>query len=81
MINNNPLFTAKDTVRTPVALFIFNRPELTAIVFEAIAKARPTKLMVVADGPRFPQEAGKCEQTRAIIKRVDWDCEVITNYS
>jgi hypothetical protein len=46
-----------------------------------IAKVKPEKLFVVADGPRFPEEEEKCEETRAIIKRVDWDCEVLTNYS
>jgi len=70
-------------LRTPVALLIFNRPDTTQRVFEAIARARPPKLLVVADGPRArrPGEAEKCAQTRAIIERVDWECEVVTNYS
>ncbi|HBE19437.1 MAG TPA: hemolytic protein HlpA-like protein [Cyanobacteria bacterium UBA11367] len=66
---------------TPVALFIFNRPDLTEIVFEQIRSAKPKKLLVVADGPRFPQEAEKCEKARKIIERVDWHCEVLTNFS
>ena len=37
---------------TPVIFFIFRRPDLTAKVFEAIRKAQPTKLFVIADGPR-----------------------------
>jgi hypothetical protein len=65
----------------PIAFFIFNRPDLTKIVFETIAKAKPEKLFVVADGPRFPEEAEKCLQARAIIDRVDWKCEVLTDYS
>lgn len=36
----------------PVAFIIFNRPETTARVFAEIAKAKPAKLLVVADGPR-----------------------------
>jgi hypothetical protein len=70
-------------VTTAVALLIFNRPDTTARVFEAIAKVKPSKLLVVADGPRVDRfgEADKCAQTRAIISNVDWDCEVITNYS
>ena len=70
-------------LRTPVALLIFNRPDTTECVFNAIARARPSKLLVVADGPRDSRagEAARCEQTRAIIKRVDWDCEVITNFA
>jgi hypothetical protein len=68
-------------VDTPVAFLIFNRPELTARVFAEIAAARPRKLLVVADGPRSADERELCERTRAVIDRVDWDCEVLTNYS
>lgn len=68
---------------TPVALLIFNRPDTTERVFREIAKAKPPKLLVVADGPRANRagEYEKCQQTRAIIQKVDWDCEVITNFS
>ena len=60
-------------LRTAVALLIFNRPDTTERVFKAIAQAKPPKLLVVADGPRSarPGEAEKCQQTRAIIERVD----------
>ncbi|MBE9166073.1 glycosyltransferase family 2 protein [Pleurocapsales cyanobacterium LEGE 06147] len=70
-------------MKTPVALVIFNRPDTTEKVFEAIRRAKPPKLFVIADGPRVdrPKEAEKCAASRAIIKRVDWDCEVIENYS
>ena len=70
-------------MRTPVALLIFNRPDTTAKVFEAIRQAKPPKLLVIADGARssHPGEVAKCEAARAIINSVDWDCEVLTNYS
>jgi hypothetical protein len=68
---------------TPVVFLIFNRPDTTQQVFEAIRQAQPSKLLVVADGPRRDreEEAEKCQATRDIIKTVDWDCEVMTNYS
>ncbi|WP_255427214.1 methyltransferase domain-containing protein [Sphaerospermopsis sp. LEGE 00249] len=68
---------------TPVGFLIFNRPETTARVFEAIRQAKPPKLLVVADGPRAEKlgEAEKCAATRAIINQIDWECEVLTNYS
>lgn len=71
------------SLSTPVAFIIFNRPDTTAKVFEAIRQAKPQKLFVIADGPRVdrPNEAEKCAATRAIIDRVDWECEVLTNYS
>lgn len=70
-------------LKTPVAFLIFNRPDTTQRVFAEIAKAKPPKLLVVADGPREnkPGEAQRCAETRAIIDQVDWDCEVLTNFS
>jgi hypothetical protein len=66
----------------PVGFFIFNRPHLTERVFQAIAGVRPKKLLVVADGPRFPEEKEKCMQAREIVlSGMNWDCEVITNFS
>lgn len=69
------------SISTPVAFLIFNRPELTQRVFQAIAKAKPKTLLVVADGPRSPDESEKCRKARAIIDQVDWDCRVLTNFS
>jgi hypothetical protein len=70
-------------LRTPVAFIIFNRPDTTARVFEEIRRARPSKLLVVADGPRIdlPGETEKCAAVRAIIDTVDWPCDVLKNYS
>ena len=70
-------------MQTPVAFMIFNRPDLTEQVFREIARARPPKLFVIADGPRPHQlgERDKCAAARAVVERVDWDCEVVKNYS
>jgi hypothetical protein len=71
------------SMKTPVVLIIFNRPAQTEKVFEAIRQAKPPKLLVIADGPRpnRPDDAKKCAAAREIIDRVDWDCEVLKNYS
>ncbi|MBT9168466.1 MAG: hypothetical protein DDT22_00506 [candidate division WS2 bacterium] len=70
-------------LKTPVVFLIFNRPDTTEKVFEEIRRARPPKLLVVADGPRSDKlgEAEKCKAARAIVERVDWSCDVLTNYS
>ncbi len=62
---------------------IFNRPDLTARVFTEISRARPRTLLVIADGPPAarPGEAENCAASRAIIDRVDWDCNVLNNYA
>lgn len=66
---------------TPVVFFIFKRPKQTLQVFQAIAQARPSKLYVIADGPRNRSEIQDCQWTRKIIDQVDWDCTVYKNYS
>lgn len=68
---------------TPVAFFIFNRPDTTELVFEAIRRAAPSRLLIVADGPRpdRPGEAEKCTAARAVVAGVDWPCQVSTNFS
>lgn len=66
---------------TPVIFLIFRRPDLTAQVFETIRQAQPKTLLVVADGPRNEDETILCQQARAVTEQIDWDCEVLRNYS
>lgn len=63
-----------------VLFLVFNRPDTTGVVFEAIRQARPKRLYVAADGPRPSRsgEAQRCAETRAVATAVDWDCEVKT---
>lgn len=63
---------------SPVLLVIFNRPETTLRVFEQIARAKPARLYVAADGPRTPEEAARCDRAREIATSISWDCEVKT---
>jgi hypothetical protein len=67
-------------LQTPVGFFIFNRPDLTTVVFKAIARARPKKLFVISDAAAKDADEEKVRQCREIIERVDWDCEVIKKY-
>ncbi len=68
---------------TPVAFFIFKRPDVTQRVFDSIAKARPQQLFLIGDGPReeVPDEAERVAQTRELVAKVDWDCDVRTDFS
>jgi len=72
-------FIESSSFKTPVLFLIFNRPNVTQRVFSAIKKVRPTQLYVAADGPRSnPGEKERCNKTRNILEKVDWDCEVKT---
>jgi hypothetical protein len=67
----------------PVVFLIFNRRDLTEKVFDRIRQAKPTSLLVVADGPRRdrPDDEAKCRATREVVEKVDWPCQVLKNYS
>jgi hypothetical protein len=63
----------------PVAFIVFNRPDTTARVLDAIRQQRPQRLLVVADGPRpgRSSEAERCKAVRRLIDDgVDWPCDV-----
>lgn len=62
---------------TPVLFIIFNRPEATRKVFNAIRNVKPKQLFIAADAPRLnKEEALLCKRTRKIALEVDWECEV-----
>ncbi len=67
-------------ITKPVLFLIFNRPDATQKVFDAIREAKPAKLFVAADGPRLskPEDNAKCFASRKIIEQVDWECDVQT---
>jgi hypothetical protein len=77
------VFMSSSFVTAPVALIIFNRPELTAKVFESIRQARPATLVVIADGARTSRkgETELCAATRAITENIDWPCRVVRHYA
>jgi len=66
--------------KASVLFLIFNRPEPTRQVFQAIRAYRPTRLYIAADGPRAekPHEWCRCAETRSVVEKIDWECEVQT---
>lgn len=67
-------------MKSPVLFVVFNRPDTTTQVFEAIRKAKPTKLYIAADGPRPHKngEVDRCTEVRNFASKVDWPCEIFT---
>lgn len=68
---------------TPIALIVFNRPDKVEQLFKVIRQIKPTKLFIIADGPRLdrPDDLKKCEMTRAVFDQIDWPCEVLKRYA
>lgn len=65
-------------VESPILFLVFNRPDVTALVFNEIKKAKPKKLYVAADGARHDEELNKCNIVREIATNIDWNCELLT---
>ena len=67
-------------LETAVLFIVFNRPDTTEKVFEAIRMAKPPRLYIAADGPRSncTGDLEKVSMVRKIATSVDWLCEVKT---
>ena len=70
-------------LNTPITFCIFNRPDVTARVFNEIARQRPKHLLVIGDGPRpdHPSDPVQIARARQILDRIDWPCDVRTCFA
>lgn len=70
------------TTQNAVLMLVFNRPDVTEQVFQAVRQARPPRLYIAADGPRpsRPHDQHTTAQVREVFAQVDWPCEVHTRF-
>lgn len=64
---------------TPVLFLVFNRPETTERVLEAIRAVKPQRMFVAADGPRpgHAPDRQRCARVLEVVEKgIDWDCDV-----
>jgi hypothetical protein len=66
---------------TPVVLVVFNRPNTTRQVLDALARVKPSRLYVAADGPRHAEDEPKCQAVRAMFDDLPWACDVRRDFS
>lgn len=66
----------------PVLLIFFCRHEQFQKVFEAVKKARPSKLYLYQDGAREnrPDDLIGIQKCREIAEEIDWECQVYKLY-
>jgi Glycosyl transferase family 2 len=67
--------------RAAVVLLLYARPDTTQRLVDIVRAATPSRVLVVADGPRDAADAELCEATRDVIARAEWECDVLTNYA
>lgn len=82
MSQQNPIELPK-SFRTPVTVFVFNRPATTQLLIERLAQLQPPKLYVVCDGARSNKltDNSLISQTLSLFENLPWDCEIEFNKS
>jgi hypothetical protein len=70
-------------VGLPVVVIVFNRPDCTSRVLEALARFKPDPLFVVGDGPRpgRPEDVENVRKVRRLFERLPWRCDMIQSMS
>lgn len=65
---------------TPLLLLVFNRPDYTQKLIDALAIVKPSSIFVVADGPRInvDGETERCSEVRKIVTNLPWKCRITT---
>ena len=74
---------SSNPITTPVVLIVYNRPQHTQRVLEAIERSKPSKLYLIGDGPRSGDVSDEknVAETRKICESVSWECEVFSNFA
>ena len=62
-------------IETPVAIFIYNRPEHTEKLINAISGFQFKNLIFIADGPKSIADQTNCSRARELVIK-DWGCHV-----
>lgn len=64
-----------------VAIFIFTREKAVEVI-KRIAEVRPSKIYILGDNGRNEDERVKVAKVRKLVEEaIDWECEVVKNYS
>lgn len=63
-------------------LILYNRPDLTELLFDVLRIIKPPKIYLSFDGPRTDIEGDleKCNAVKKIFEKIDWKCDKIENH-
>lgn len=70
------------TTKNAVLMLVFNRPEVTRRILQAVKEAKPPRLYVAADGPRpnNRNDQVQSQAVRGLFDQIDWPCEIHTRF-
>lgn len=68
--------------KIPILILVFNRPKKFEKVIKSLKVIKPKKIFIFANGPRdgFIKDVKLCEDTRDLIKKINWKCKIYTNF-
>ena len=68
---------------TPILLIVFNRPDKTLKLINALKDVKPKNVFVSADGPRDGVENDKhlCSEVRKLFDTIPWHCKITTKFN
>ncbi len=68
---------------TPIVVILYNRAARIRELLDVLRIIRPSRLLIVADGPRVQHadDAAACAEARAQIESIDWNCTIERNYA
>lgn len=70
------------SMKTAIVLFLFKRRETLQSIIERVRQYSPTRLYLIADGPRTASEREAIELTRELAESlIDWECEIVRRYA
>lgn len=65
-------------MHTPILLISFNRPHEFAQLLSSLRDIQPKKLYIFSDGPRNQLDKELIKQTRGLVTKIDWECDILT---
>jgi len=65
----------------PIAIFIYKRENKFRRLIDTLRPLKPKKIFIIADGPKNNADLLIINKTRQVLKEIDWDAEILTNFS
>lgn len=65
----------------PVAVFVYNRLNETKELISRLAVYQPSKIFVIADGPKSIDDLESTQNVRALFDNLSWECDVVRHFA
>jgi len=67
--------------KIPILILVYNRPDFLKRLIFILKKIKPIKIYIKGDGPRKYDDKEKCIAVKKVLKNINWNCKVITNFN